>query len=86
MCGRSDSSQETANWAQTPIYLRATAGMRLLFPDQREAILDARRQEFAAKPECVAQLQLSEEDIRSFFRTLPFMFRPRLSCAVLVGG
>eukprot|EP00439_Symbiodinium_sp_Y106_P082065 s1259_g21.t1 len=47
-------SIETANWAQTPIYLRATAGMRLLFPDQREAILD---------------------DIRSFFRTLPFMFR-----------
>jgi len=45
---------ETTNWAQTPIYLRATAGMRLLFPDQREAIL---------------------EDIRSFFRTLPFMFR-----------
>lgn len=49
---------ETASWAQTPIYLRATAGMRLLFPDQREAIL---------------------EDIRSFFRTLPFMFRNNMA-------
>jgi len=45
---------EKQNWAQIPLFLRATAGMRLLFPNQRESIL---------------------EDIRSYFQTLPFLFR-----------
>ena len=34
--------QEHASGHETPLYLRATAGMRLLFPDQRESILEPR--------------------------------------------
>lgn len=32
--------EEHASGHETPLYLRATAGMRLLFPDQRESILE----------------------------------------------
>ncbi|CAK9031240.1 unnamed protein product [Durusdinium trenchii] len=46
--------EERHRWGEIPLFLRATAGMRLLFPDERESIL---------------------ENIRTYFRTLPFLFR-----------
>ncbi|CAE7472565.1 APY3 [Symbiodinium natans] len=47
---KQELKHEQANWAQTPLYLRATAGMRLLFPDQREDILDDIRSYFWTSP------------------------------------
>ena len=38
-----DGSEEKDDWAKIPVYLRATAGMRLLFPDERENILETCR-------------------------------------------
>jgi len=41
---------EKDQWAKIPVFLRATAGMRLLFPDERESILEHIRSYFRTLP------------------------------------
>ncbi|CAK9031174.1 Ectonucleoside triphosphate diphosphohydrolase 3 (NTPDase 3) (CD39 antigen-like 3) (Ecto-ATP diphosphohydrolase 3) (Ecto-ATPDase 3) (Ecto-ATPase 3) (Ecto-apyrase 3) (HB6) [Durusdinium trenchii] len=62
--------EERHRWGEIPLFLRATAGMRLLFPDERESILDAWCSGCAE-----GTSEPGRENIRTYFRTLPFLFR-----------